>query len=109
MLTTGPFASYAPLLAFLPPLLAGSSRGLWKWALAAFLPAALFLALTALPGEAQSFATFLGCFVAACLGTLARRLSLIARGFGHARPGSFWIEGAFFALALLFWSTASAS
>lgn len=103
---TGPLASYAPLLPFLPPLLAGNSRTLWKFALPAFVPAVVFLGLMGLPGEAQAFATFLGCFVAAVLGTLARRLSLIARGFGHGRPSSLWIEAAFLGLLLLFWRVA---
>ena len=93
---------YVLLLPYLPPVLAGSSRTLWKFALPAFLPAAALLGLMFIPDSAEAFAAFLGCFVAACLGTLARRMSLLARAAGHERPVSLWIEAVFFVLAVVF-------
>lgn len=93
---------YVLLLPFLPPLLAGSSRTLWKFAVPAFLPAVALLGLMLLPDGAGAFTAFLGCFIAACLGTLARRMSLLVRATGHVRPASLWIEMAFLVLAVAF-------
>lgn len=94
-----PAASAALLIPFLPPLFAGRYKTLWKGVLIAFVPAIMALGLTLVPGGGAMFAVFLGCFVAALFGSLARGLSLLGPKFGVPRPYSLVIEATFLAVA----------
>ena len=103
MVTAGTLAlTAALLLPFVVTVIATSTRTLWLYSLMAFLPAIVLGGLMFVPGGERAFPLFVGFFASAILGTLARRASLIARGYGHWRPWSFWIEGVFLVLTVGF-------
>lgn len=94
-----PAASAALLIPFLPPVFAGRYKTLWKGVLLGFLPAIFALGLALLPGGGAMFAVFLGCFIAALFGSLARGLSLLGPKLGIPRPWSLIVEATFLAVA----------